>query len=209
MTKKFSTMRLNPTDDPLDNLPFIFHDEFNHDKFKLPPLPPTYQDKPQTIMVIQSISQLQDTYGDEANIPKIDTDSNDNKIISTEQTILVENKINYSTINPDDLTIEQLLQLKLDQHGIQNVTIKHLGYNTIDEYIITEYDVIDNQTKKVLLIINVHLKQVRFQIPKSTTQITEPKKRGPKPKTKSVATPLEQVAREMQKQLKYSWSDWF
>lgn len=118
-----------------------------------------------------------------------------------------EPKIDYDSIDISELSIDQLLQLKVNKFNINNVTIKHLGYNTIDDYVITEYDLIDNETNNVLLIINVRLKQVRFQIPKHKSE-PEQKTKSKKSKKKE-QTPLEQLAREIQKDLKYSWSDWF
>lgn len=118
-----------------------------------------------------------------------------------------EPEIDYDSIDISELSIDQLLQLKINKFNINNVTIKHLGYNTIDDYVVTEYDLIDNETNNVLLIINVRLKQVRFQIPKHKSE-PEQKTKSKKSKKKE-QTPLEQLAREIQKDLKYSWSDWF
>lgn len=118
-----------------------------------------------------------------------------------------EPEIDYDSIDISELSIDQLLQLKVNKFNINNVTNKHLGYNTIDDYVITEYDLIDNKTNNVLLIINVRLKQVRFQIPKHKSE-PEQKTKSKKSKKKE-QTPLEQLAREIQKDLKYSWSDWF
>lgn len=118
-----------------------------------------------------------------------------------------EPEIDYDSIDISELSIDQLLQLKVNKFNINNVTIKHLGYNTIDDYVITEYDLIDNENNNVLLIINVRLKQIRFQIPKHKSE-PEQKTKSKKSKKKE-QTPLEQLAREIQKDLKYSWSDWF
>lgn len=118
-----------------------------------------------------------------------------------------EHEIDYDSIDISELSIDQLLQLKINKFNINNVTIKHLGYNTIDDYVTTEYDLIDNKTNNVLLIINVRLKQVRFQIPKHKSE-SEQKTKSKKSKKKE-QTHLEQLAREIQKDLKYSWSDWF
>lgn len=120
---------------------------------------------------------------------------------------IYEPEIDYDSIDISELSIDQLLQLKINKFNIDNVTIKHLGYNTIDDYVITEYDLIDNETNNVLLIINVRLKQVRFQIPKHKSE-PEQETKSKKSKKKE-QTPLEQLAREIQKDLKYSWSDWF
>ena len=127
--------------------------------------------------------------------------------IETMNAVINEPDIDYDSIDITDLSVDQLLQLKVNKFNINNVTIKHLGYNTIDDYIITEYDLIDNETNNVLLIINVRLKQVRFQIPKHKSE-SESKPKSKKSKKKE-QTPLEQLAREIQKDLKYSWSDWF
>ena len=127
--------------------------------------------------------------------------------IETINAVTIEPKIDYDSIDITDLSVDQLLQLKVNKFNINNVTIKHLGYNTIDDYIITEYDLIDNETNNVLLIINVRLKQVRFQIPKHKSE-SESKPKSKK-SMKKEQTPLEQLAREIQKDLKYSWSDWF
>lgn len=118
-----------------------------------------------------------------------------------------EPEIDYDSIDISELSIDQLLQLKVNKFNINNVIIKHLGYNTIDDYVTTEYDLIDNKTNNVLLIINVRLKQVRFQIPKHKSE-PEQKTKSKKSKKKE-QTPLEQLAREIQKDLKFSWSDWF
>lgn len=124
-----------------------------------------------------------------------------------EETEIHEPEIDYESIDISELSIDQLLQLKVNKFNINNVTIKHLGYNTIDDYVITEYDLIDNESNNVLLIINVRLKQVRFQIPKHKSE-PEQKTKSKKSKKKE-QTPLEQLAREIQKDLKFSWSDWF
>ena len=124
-----------------------------------------------------------------------------------DETEIHEPEIDYDSIDISELSIDQLLQLKVNKFNINNVTIKHLGYNTIEDYVVTEYDLIDNETNNVLLIINVRLKQVRFQIPKHKSE-PEQKTKSKKSKKKE-QTPLEQLAREIQKDLKYSWSDWF
>lgn len=128
-------------------------------------------------------------------------------ITETMGAVIEEPEIDYDSIDITDLSVDQLLQLKVNKFNINNVTIKHLGYNTIDDYVITEYDLIDNETNNILLIINVRLKQVRFQIPKHKSESeTKPKSKKSKKKEQ---TPLEQLAREIQKDLKFSWSDWF
>ena len=48
-----------------------------------------------------------------------------------------EPEIDYDSIDISELSIDQLLQLKVNKFNINNVTIKHLGYNTIEDYVVT------------------------------------------------------------------------
>lgn len=193
--KTFSTKKTSEIKNDFE-LPFVLFDEINN--------------------VIQEEKTIENTNNDDSIIdePEQKIQVNNKPVIEiiepTDKTInavTIEPKINYDSIDITDLSVDQLLQLKVNKFNINNVTIKHLGYNTIDDYIITEYDLIDNETNNILLIINVRLKQVRFQIPKHKSE-SESKPKSKKSKKKE-QTPLEQLAREIQKDLKYSWSDWF
>ena len=228
MAKTFSTKSSEAVKNPLNDLPFIFFDQFESNS-NTNSEPDSKQEikTPQVTIMVQSLSQLEEIYGSNVvnkhkkELPEPSTsnttsleneslaDSNINNEPNSSETLKIPKKepIDYSKIDFDSLSIDELLQLKLEQYDITNVKIRHLGYNTLDEYIITEYDVIDNETNNVLLIVNIRLKQVRFQIPKHVTH--EQPKRGPKSKKKPEPTPMEKVARDIQKQLKYSWSDWF
>ena len=237
MAKTFSTKSLEAVKNPLNDLPFIFFDQFESNS-NTSSEPDSKQEikKPQVTMVVQSMSQLEEVYGSNVvkkhkkELPEPSTpntaslenenldvsdvslsidDSSTNDETNLSETLKISEKepIDYSKIDFDNLSIDELLQIKLEQYDITNIKIRHLGYNTLDEYIITEYDVIDNETNNVLLIVNIRLKQVRFQIPKHVTH--EQPKPGPKSKKKPEPTPMEKVARDIQKQLKYSWSDWF
>lgn len=237
MAKTFSTKSSETIKDPLNELPFIFFDQFETETPTTSE--PSSKQKiktPNVTMKVQSMSQLKEVYGSNVvkkhkkELPEPSTsnttslenknlnvsnvslsidDSGNNDETNLSETLKIPEKepIDYSKIDFDSLSIDELLQLKLEQYDITNVKIRHLGYNTLDEYIITEYDVIDDETNNVLLIVNIRLKQVRFQIPKHVTH--EQPKRGPKSKKKAEPTPMEKVARDIQKQLKYSWSDWF
>ena len=227
MAKTFSTKSSEAVKNPLNDLPFIFFDQFESNS-NTNSEPDSKQEikTPQVTIMVQSLSQLEEIYGSNVvnkhkkELPEPSTsnttsleneslaDSNINNEPNSSETLKIPKKepIDYSKIDFDSLSIDELLQLKLEQYDITNVKIRHLGYNTLDEYIITEYDVIDNETNNVLLIVNIRLKQVRFQIPKHVTH--EQPKRGPKSKKKPEPTPMEKVARDIQKQLKYSWSDW-
>lgn len=237
MVKTFSTKSLETVKNPLNDLPFIFFDQFESNS-NTSSEPDSKQEikKPQVTMMVQSMSQLEEVYGsnvvkkhkkelpepstsntaslENKNLADSDvllsiTDSDTNNDPNSYEKLKMPEKetIDYSKIDFDSLSIDELLQIKLEQYDITNVKIRHLGYNTFEEYIITEYDVIDNKTNNVLLIVNIRLKQIRFQIPKHVTH--EQPKRGPKSKKKPEPTPMEKVARDIQKQLKYSWSDWF
>ena len=198
--KTFSTKKTSEINTNFE-LPFALFDEVNE--------------------VTQENEQIIDSHGEESIIDEPeqivpDSDKTIIEVIEPEtQTMgatkdepeIHEPEIDYDSIDISELSIDQLLQLKVNKFNINNVTIKHLGYNTIDDYVITEYDLIDNETNNVLLIINVRLKQVRFQIPKHKSE-PEQKTKSKKSKKKE-QTPLEQLAREIQKDLKYSWSDWF
>lgn len=193
--KTFSTKKTSEIKNDFE-LPFVLFDEINN--------------------VTQEEKTIENTNNDASIIDESEQEIRvDNEpiveiiepAVETINAVTIEPKIDYDSIDITDLSVDQILQLKVNKFNINNITIKHLGYNTIDDYIITEYDLIDNETNNVLLIINVRLKQVRFQIPKHKSE-SESKPKSKKSKKKE-QTPLEQLAREIQKDLKYSWSDWF
>ena len=195
--KTFSTKKTSEIKNDFE-LPFVLFDEINN--------------------VTQEEKSIENTNNDASIIDESEQEIRvDNEpiveiiepAVETINAVTIEPKIDYDSIDITDLSVDQLLQLKVNKFNINNVTIKHLGYNTIDDYIITEYDLIDNKTNNVLLIINVRLKQVRFQIPKHKSESKSESKPKSKKSKKKEQTPLEQLAREIQKDLKYSWSDWF
>jgi hypothetical protein len=195
--KTFSTKKTSEIKNDFE-LPFVLFDEINN--------------------VTQEEKSIENTNNDASIIDESEQEIRvDNEpiveiiepAVETINAVTIEPKIDYDSIDITDLSVDQLLQLKVNKFNINNVTIKHLGYNTIDDYIITEYDLIDNETNNVLLIINVRLKQVRFQIPKHKSESKSESKPKSKKSKKKEQTPLEQLAREIQKDLKYSWSDWF
>lgn len=193
--KTFSTKKTSEIKNDFE-LPFVLFDEINN---------VTQEDEPnKKIPTKESIIEETEQIVQDSNETVMNVIESKTKTMATTNN---EPDIDYDSIDITDLSVDQLLQLKVNKFNINNVTIKHLGYNTIDDYIITEYDLIDNETNNVLLIINVRLKQVRFQIPKHKSE-SESKPKSKKSKKKE-QTPLEQLAREIQKDLKYSWSDWF
>lgn len=193
--KTFSTKKTSEIKTDFE-LPFVLFDEINN---------VTQEDEPnKKIPTKKSIIEETEQIVQDSNETVMNVIESKTKTMATTNN---ESDIDYDSIDITDLSVDQLLQLKVNKFNINNVTIKHLGYNTIDDYIITEYDLIDNETNNVLLIINVRLKQVRFQIPKHKSE-SESKPKSKKSKKKE-QTPLEQLAHEIQKDLKYSWSDWF
>ena len=72
-------------------------------------------------------------------------------------------------------------------------TIKTFGYHRTDDFITTEYAVIDESSKNTILIVHLTKKQVRYQVP---SHQKENKK-------------LSKFAKDFQKQLKYTWLEWF
>lgn len=72
-------------------------------------------------------------------------------------------------------------------------TIKTFGYHTTDDFVTTEYAVIDESSKNTILIVHLTKKQVRYQVP---SHQKENKK-------------LSKFAKDFQKQLKYAWLEWF
>lgn len=193
--KTFSTKKTSEIKTDFE-LPFVLFDEINN-----------ITQKEQTIENTNTDASIIDESEQEIRIDNEPIVEIIEPAVETINAVTIEPKIDYDSIDITDLSVDQLLQLKVNKFNINNVTIKHLGYNTIDDYIITEYDLIDNKTNNVLLIINVRLKQVRFQIPKHKSE-SESKPKSKKSKKKE-QIPLEQLAREIQKDLKYSWSDWF
>ena len=92
--------------------------------------------------VIQEDETIENTNNDDSIIdePEQKIQVNNEPVIEiiepTDKTInavTIEPKINYDSIDITDLSVDQLLQLKVNKFNINNVTIKHLGYNTIDD----------------------------------------------------------------------------
>ena len=86
------------------------------------------------------------------------------------------------------------------EHLIYNInklkiphTIKTFGYHTKDDFITTEYAVIDETSKNTILIVHLTKKQIRYQVP---SHQKENKK-------------FSKFAKDLQKQLKYTWLEWF
>lgn len=132
------------------------------------------------------------------------------------ETTYVENPhIPIPEKDPSDPTyVRYLIEDGFSRHHIQNVKIKPFGYHTHDGYVTTSFSILDEETKLTLLIINVSKKQIRYQIPSHLNishkkQIKDTKTKTKKKKDTQPVLPMETLAKELQKELKYSWNDWF
>ena len=118
----------------------------------------------------------------------------------------VETEQTFEQINMEPILVKPETELDMDdkssilEHLVYNLnklkvphTIKTFGYHTTDDFITTEYTVIDENSKNTILIIHLTKKQVRYQIP---SHQKENKK-------------LSKFAKDFQKQLKFTWLEWF
>lgn len=117
----------------------------------------------------------------------------------------VEMEQTFEQINMEPILVKPETELDVNdkssilEHLIYNLnklkvphTIKTFGYHTKDDFITTEYAVIDENSKNTILIVHLTKKQVRYQVP---SHQKENKK-------------LSKFAKDFQKQLKYTWLEW-
>lgn len=134
----------------------------------------------QTVNDVKEIKKPKDTIQDETEKETIEF----NPIVIKPETDLDVN--NKSSIL--EHLVYNLNKLKIPHK------IKTFGYhNKEDEFITTEYTVIDDNSKNTILIVHLTKKQVRYQIP---SHQNENKK-------------LSKFAKDFQKQLKFTWLEWF
>lgn len=203
MTTAFSTKSNQNIEDPLYRL--LFSDE---DEVKIEDKPPSKstkqikkekpiikKDKPvektidkieekpltskQTVDDVKEIEEPKDTIQDETKKETIEF----NPIVIKPETELDKE---------DKSSILEHLVYNLNKLKIPH-TIKTFGYHTTDDFITTEYTVIDENSKNTILIVHLTKKQVRYQVP---SHQKENKK-------------LSKFAKDFQKQLKYTWLEWF
>lgn len=198
MTTAFSTKSNQNIEDPLYRLLFSDEDEVKiEDKPKSEsiskqikkekPIEKTIdkiEDKPltikQTVDDVKEIKEPKDTIQDE---PKKETIEFNPIAIKPETDLDVNNKSSIL-----EHLVYNLNKLKIPHK------IKNFGYhNKEDEFITTEYTVIDDNSKNTILIIHLTKKQVRYQVP---SHQKENKK-------------LSKFAKDFQKQLKFTWLEWF
>lgn len=146
------------------------------------------------------------------NIEEISHPEQNNDFIKT--TYTEDAHIAIPEKDPSDPTyVRYLIEDGFSRHQIQNVKIKPFGYHNHDGYVTTSFSILDEETKLTLLIINVSKKQVRYQVPshlnikkpEKTTSVTKKSKK----KNSEPLLPMHILAQELQKELKYSWNDWF
>lgn len=195
MTTAFSTKSNQNIEDPLYRL--LFSDE---NEVKIEDKPPSkstkeIEEKPATIKpkvekikkdkpveqtkVEQKIEEPKDTIQDE---PKKETIEFNPIVIKPETELDMDDKSSIL-----EHLVYNLNKLKVPH------TIKTFGYHTTDDFITTEYTVIDENSKNTILIIHLTKKQIRYQIP---SHQKENKK-------------LSKFAKDFQKQLKFTWLEWF
>lgn len=193
MTTAFSTKSNQNIEDPLYRLLFSDEDEVKtEDKTKSESISKQIEEKPSTI---------------KPTVEKIKKDKpvEQTKVEETKETIQVEPEKETIEFNPIVIKPETDLNVNnkssILEHLVYNLNklkiphkIKNFGYhNKEDEFITTEYTVIDDNSKNTILIVHLTKKQVRYQIP---SHQKENKK-------------LSKFAKDFQKQLKFTWLEWF
>ena len=183
----------------MNNLPFVFYDEIQVQKSELP--------------IEESTVEPTDTAPSEASVvvePATNDQPTAEPIVDTEPATEPAHPYEFYYDGPEDqMTIKQKLQQKLHQHRIPDVTVETLGYHKDSEYIDTQYDVISTKTGFVQLIVHVMREEIRFQLPKHLRPEPTTATKRSKKKVTHQQTPLEVVARELQAELGYAWSNWF
>lgn len=195
MTTSFSTKSNQNIEDPLYRL--LFSDE---DEVKIEDKTPSkstkqIEEKPSTIKpkvekikkdkpveqtkFEQKIKENKEAIQDE---PKKETIEFNPIVIKPETDLDVNNKSSIL-----EHLVYNLNKLKIPH------TIKTFGYHTTDDFITTEYTVIDDNSKNTILIVHLTKKQIRYQVPNHQK---ENKK-------------LSKFAKDFQKQLKFTWLEWF
>ena len=195
MTTSFSTKSNQNIEDPLYRLLFSDEDEVKiEDKTpskttkKIEKKPTTIKPKVEKIKkdkpveqtkFEQKIKENKEAIQDE---PKKETIEFNPIVIKPETDLDVNNKSSIL-----EHLVYNLNKLKIPH------TIKTFGYHTTDDFITTEYTVIDDNSKNTILIVHLTKKQIRYQVPNHQK---ENKK-------------LSKFAKDFQKQLKFTWLEWF
>lgn len=203
MTTAFSTKSNQNIEDPLYRLLFSDEDEIKtEDKPSLKSTKQIEEEKP----IIKKDKPIEKTINkiEEKPLTIKQTVDDVKKIEETKNTIQDEPKKETIEFNPIVIKPETDLDVNnkssILEHLVYNLnklkiphTIKTFGYHTTDDFIITEYTVIDETSKNTILIVHLTKKQVRYQVP---SHQKENKK-------------LSKFAKDFQKQLKFTWLEWF
>lgn len=192
MSTAFSTKSNQNIEDPLYRL--LFSDE---DEVKI-------EDKPKSESISKKIEEEKPIIKKDKPIEKT-IDKIEEIIEEPKNTIQDEPKKETIEFNPIVIKPETDLDVNnkssILEHLVYNLNklkiphkIKTFGYhNKEDEFITTEYTVIDDKYKNTILIVHLTKKQVRYQVP---SHQKENKK-------------LSKFAKDFQKQLKFTWLEWF
>ena len=177
MTTAFSTKSNQKIEDPLYRL--LFSDE-NEIKTEDKSSSKEIKEKP----IIKKDNPVEKTINKiEEDEPKKETIEFNPIVIKPETDLDVNNKSSIL-----EHLVYNLNKLKIPHK------IKTFGYhNKEDEFITTEYTVIDDNSKNTILIVHLTKKQIRYQVP---SHQKENKK-------------LSKFAKDFQKQLKFTWLEWF
>lgn len=177
MTTAFSTKSNQNIEDPLYRL--LFSDE-NEIKTEDKSSSKEIKEKP----IIKKDNPVEKTINKiEEDEPKKETIEFNPIVIKPETDLDVNNKSSIL-----EHLVYNLNKLKIPHK------IKTFGYhNKEDEFITTEYTVIDDNSKNTILIVHLTKKQIRYQVP---SHQKENKK-------------LSKFAKDFQKQLKFTWLEWF
>lgn len=197
MTTAFSTKSNQNIENPLYRLLFSDEDEVKtEDKTKSESILKQIEEKPSTIKPkVEKIKKDK----------PVEQTKVEQKIEKTKEAIQVKPEKETIEFNPIVIKPETDLNVNnkssILEHLVYNLNklkiphkIKNFGYhNKEDEFITTEYTVIDDNSKNTILIIHLTKKQVRYQVP---SHQKENKK-------------LSKFAKDFQKQLKFTWLEWF
>lgn len=180
MTTAFSTKSNQNIEDPLYRLLFSEDEEQEQPKNKIDE---SKHIKTEQTTIKKDEQKIVDTQTEiQIDEPKIEQIEFNPIIIKPEKELDKENKSSIL-----EHLVYNLNKLKIPHN------IKTFGYHTTDDFITTEYTVIDENSKNTILIVHLSKKQVRYQVP---SHQKENKK-------------LSKFAKDFQKQLKYTWLEWF
>lgn len=197
MTTSFSTKSNQNIEDPLYRLLFSDEDEVKiEDKTKSESISKQIEEKTSTIK--PKVEKIKKDKPVEQT--KVEQKIKENKEAIQDEPEKETIEFNPIVIKPEtDLDINN--KSSILEHLVYNLNkikiphkIKTFGYhNKEDEFITTEYTIIDDNSKNTILIVHLTKKQVRYQIP---SHQKENKK-------------LSKFAKDFQKQLKFTWLEWF